>query len=94
MDLEVRGGRAESFGRGRKRRGTFVEVLQAAQRNDDSVYMTTQRAELEADGYPAVLAPPLTALRSDVPLVPALLGHLVPQAVNLWMGCVALNPLA
>ena len=66
------------------------QVLQAAERGDDSVYMTTQQAEMEVDGYPAVLAPPLTALQSDVPLLPAMLGHLVPQAVNLWMGCVAI----
>ena len=87
VDVEVRGAGTEAFGKGRKRKGTFEEVLRAAQQGDDSLYMTTQRAEMEADGYPAVLAPPLTALQRDLPLVPALLGNLVPQTVNVWMGC-------
>lgn len=82
MDLEVRVPEGLPFGRGRKRRGTFGEVLQAAQRGDDGLYLTTQRAEVEADGFPAVLAPPLTALRSELPLLPALLGHLVPQVIT------------
>ena len=41
-----------------------------------------------ADGHAEVVASPLTELcaAGDLPLQPALMGHLVPQQLNLWMG--------
>ncbi len=32
------------------------------------------------------MSSPVTELRGDFPLRPSLLGHLVPQNMNLWMG--------
>lgn len=47
---------------------------------------TTQDLELGPDDRPAIMSSPVTELQGDFPLRPALLGHLVPQTVNLWMG--------
>lgn len=47
---------------------------------------TTQELELGPDDRPDIMSSPVTELQGDFPLRPALLGHLVPQNVNLWMG--------
>lgn len=43
--------------------------------------------DIDQDGFPKLLCPPLTCLADDLCLRPALLGHLVPQQINLWLGC-------
>jgi len=83
--MEVRDD-GQAFGRGRKVMATFAAVIDAASRGDSSCYLSTQRRQRGADGIPVVMAEPLTSLAADFPLRPALLGNLVPQAVNLWMG--------
>ena len=85
MDIEVRDD-GQAFGRGRKVKGTFAAVIDAASHGDSGCYLSTQRRQRGADCIPAVMAEPLTSLATDFPLRPALLGDLVPQAVNLWMG--------
>lgn len=45
-----------------------------------------QELELGPDDRPAIMSSPVTELRGDFPLRPALLGRLVPQNMNLWMG--------
>ena len=86
IDMEVRDGVQQPFGRGHKVKATFAAVIDAASRGDSGCYLSTQRRERGADGFPAVMAEPLTSLAADFPLRPALLGNLVPEAVNLWMG--------
>lgn len=85
--MEHRGAAAEPFGRGRKRRMPFGDLVAAAAGGDASLYLTTQEAAVGPDGHPEVFAPPASRLAADFPLRPALLGALVPQAVNVWMGC-------
>ena len=38
------------------------------------------------DGYPECLGQPLTLLAADFPLRPKLMGGLLPQQINIWMG--------
>lgn len=38
------------------------------------------------DGHPALYSSPIAELTGDIPLVPAVMGRLVPQSINLWMG--------
>lgn len=38
------------------------------------------------DGHPALYSSPIAELSGDIPLVPAVMGRLVPQSINLWMG--------
>ena len=44
-------------------------------------YLTTQDVK---EGH--LIAPPLTALAEELPFRPALLGTLVPQSINMWVG--------
>jgi len=74
------------FGEGREVRMTFGRFLAGLEAGDDLHYMTTQDIARDADGRPAVLAPPLTLLADDFPLRPTLMGGLVPANINLWMG--------
>lgn len=52
-------------------------------------YQTSKELPLGPDDRPALTSPPITELlrQGDLPLRPSLLGHLVPQNLNLWMGC-------
>jgi len=85
--VEHRKNIADTFGRGQKIAMPFGEVLRRVFSGDDTIYMTTQEAPLGPDGHPEVLAPPTAQLAADFPLQPALLGNLVPQQINIWMGC-------
>ena len=65
----------------------FGDVLKKLSKGDTSLYMTTQPVAPAPDGHPEIMAPPTSNLSSDFPLQPELLGNLVPQQVNIWMGC-------
>lgn len=39
------------------------------------------------DGHPLLYGAPLVQLEGRFPLLQPLMGHLVPQSVNMWMGC-------
>jgi hypothetical protein len=78
VQVEIRDGEFDSFGKGRKVEMTFGELLDGCSTNH---YLTTQEV---ADG--AVVTAPLNALGEQLPLRPALLGALVPQTINMWLG--------
>lgn len=67
----------------------FGDVLKRVTNGDSSLYMTTQDVRPGPDGHPEVMAPPTSNLATDFPLQPAVLGNLVPQQVNIWMGSAA-----
>ena len=78
IQVEVRDGPADSFGKGRRVPTTFGALLDGGSPN---LYLTTQEVP---EGQ--LLAAPLTAIATQLPLRPALLGNLVPQSINLWLG--------
>lgn len=83
--VEKRASSKDDFGQGKRvpmAFGDFVRQLGTT----DRLYLTSQALSLAADGYPLTHAPPVTQLLSDVPRVPSLMGHLVPQQHNMWMG--------
>ena len=51
-----------------------------------SYYLTTQELAYSAEGQPSIMSPPVDGLMGDFPSRPALMGHLIPQNVNLWFG--------
>ena len=87
--VEQRAGPSDGFGRDRKVEMTFGEALKRVNFGDETIYMTTQEAPVGPDGHPEVLASPTAALADDFPMQPALLGALVPQQINIWMGAAA-----
>ncbi|KAG8992997.1 hypothetical protein FRB90_000818, partial [Tulasnella sp. 427] len=62
--------------------GDFLDSLQA--KNGPFHYLTTQYSD--DDEIPETFPPPTHALKDDFPLVPKLMGNLVLQQVNLWVG--------
>ena len=48
--------------------------------------MPVQVGIAPSDGHPELYAPPVSHLKDDFPLRPAIAGHLVPQQINIWMG--------
>ena len=61
----------------------FLESLQAE--TGPHHYLTTQYANDEED-VETVFPAPTNALRDDFPEVPRIMGNLVLQQVNLWLG--------
>ncbi|KAL4437367.1 hypothetical protein ABPG75_004506 [Micractinium tetrahymenae] len=88
VEMEQRGSAAEGFGKGPDMRVllTFGEVLRRGAAGDASLYLTTQAVPTAPDGHPAPYASPIAELARDVPLVPSVMGLLVPQSINLWLG--------
>ncbi|ELR13519.1 uncharacterized protein ACA1_247230 [Acanthamoeba castellanii str. Neff] len=86
VKVERRDSSRGRFGEGREVRTTFGTFLDGLAAGDDLHYMTTQDITRDPDGRPEIIAPPLTLLADDFPLRPALMGHLVPASLNLWMG--------
>lgn len=46
------------------------------------------------DGHPLLYGPPLVDLQGSFPLEQPLMPHLVPQSINMWMGCAPGGELA
>lgn len=85
--VERRAATHEKFGRGFEVPMRFRELLERIDGGDELHYLTTQDVEADAlDGRPELMAPFVAQLQGDFPLQPALLGHLVPQNINVWMG--------
>ncbi|KAL0039653.1 hypothetical protein WJX77_004437 [Trebouxia sp. C0004] len=80
---------SEGFGKGRKVHMTFGQLVQQLHKGNDSLYLTTQEAGMDADGHPHVMGFPVKELKGDFPLRPECMGNLVPQQINLWMGAAS-----
>lgn len=86
LQVEQRGSEAEGFGKGHKVPLPFGEMLRRMAGGDTSLYLTTQSVEMGPDGHARLYASPVAELAADIPLVPAVMGSLVPQSINLWVG--------
>jgi hypothetical protein len=75
------------FGKGNEQTIKFGEFLDHHSSGDQRWYLTTQQLDYTAEGQPMIVSHPITDLLDDVPLRPHLMGHLIPQNINLWMGC-------
>lgn len=80
-------GQIKEFGNGVEEKIPFKEFLKHVERNDDSLYLTTQELDYDSEGRPSLLSPPLTGLIGEFPWHPKIMGNLVLQNANLWMGC-------
>jgi hypothetical protein len=62
--------------------------LKLMSKGNQDLYLTTQDALEDSDGFPELLTAPLKGLmHKGLPLKPSVMGNLVPQAINVWMGC-------
>lgn len=80
VSVETRSSQGRAFGNGRKAIMSVADVLSKLQTGSEELYLSTQEARIEADGFPALLTPPLQGLLGQgMPLRPAVMGNLVPQ---------------
>lgn len=84
--MEWRAGQGERFGRGQEKAIKFGDFLGELEKGSELLYLTTQELGIDATGRPQLMSAPLDKLRGDFPIRPCLVGGLVPQNVNLWMG--------
>ena len=77
----------EKFGKGNETKMPFGKFLDAIDSGDDSLYLTTQDVKTDRGGRPRVLSPFMVRLSDDFPVCPKLTGNLIPQNINVWMGC-------
>ena len=84
--VERRPSDGESFGRGNEISMRFETFLELVHQGDEMHYLTTQDVESNEDGRPDLMAPFMKTLQKCFPLRPKLMGNLVPQNINLWMG--------
>lgn len=80
MTVESRSADGRAFGNGCKVQMTVADVLTALHGGSEELYLSTQEAPVQPDGFPALLTPPLRRLvEHGLPLRPVLTGNLIPQ---------------
>ncbi|EJK68148.1 hypothetical protein THAOC_10698, partial [Thalassiosira oceanica] len=94
VNVERRSSTSDRFGRGEEvpmRFDEFLRLMAAEDGSGDGTrhYLTTQTCLADDDGRPGLLSPLMERLRDDFPLRPDIMGNLVPQNANLWMGRVS-----
>ncbi|KAL7531667.1 hypothetical protein ACHAXR_005051 [Thalassiosira sp. AJA248-18] len=84
--VEKRSSTKDSFGKGNEIRMKFKQFLQLIKEGDDKHYLTTQDVQANSDGRPDLMSPFMKVLQGDFPLRPELMGNLIPQNINMWLG--------
>lgn len=80
-------GGAAAYGQGNKVDMAMHEFLGYLSEGREDLYLSTQDLHMdESDGHPVLYTDPLTTLSHDFVRRPQLLGCLVPQSINVWMG--------
>eukprot|EP00520_Triparma_pacifica_P002309 CAMPEP_0118636812 /NCGR_PEP_ID=MMETSP0785-20121206/2826_1 /TAXON_ID=91992 /ORGANISM="Bolidomonas pacifica, Strain CCMP 1866" /LENGTH=117 /DNA_ID=CAMNT_0006527971 /DNA_START=14 /DNA_END=363 /DNA_ORIENTATION=- len=64
------------------------DFLVGLEEGQTQYYLTTQDLGVSPDGRPNLMSSPCTELFSngDFPLVPSIIGNLIPMNYNIWMG--------
>ena len=86
VSVEKRVGTDSSFGKGNEVEMSFSKFLNLIKDGDDKHYLTTQDVHADDDGRPELMSPLMHGLQQDFPLRPTLMGNLVPQNINMWLG--------
>lgn len=76
-----------SFGRGTKIKMTFKEFITKIKNGDNSIYLSAQQQKIDKNGLPELFSPPVSLLKNDFGYTPDIMGNLIPQQINLWLGC-------
>jgi len=86
VSVEKRIGTDSSFGKGNEVEMSFSKFLNLIKDGDDKHYLTTQDVHADDDGRPELMSPLMQGLQQDFPLRPTLMGNLIPQNINMWLG--------
>uniref|UniRef100_A0A383WCI6 JmjC domain-containing protein n=1 Tax=Tetradesmus obliquus TaxID=3088 RepID=A0A383WCI6_TETOB len=85
--VERRSSAKGSYGQGVKAPMKLRQLIHELQQGNTGLYMSTQEVGVGRDGHPLLYGAPLVQLEGRFPLLQPLMGNLVPQSVNMWMGC-------
>ena len=64
----------------------YNKFIEEIENGNELYYMTTQKLEYTAEGQACILSPPMSSLEKDFPINPPIMGNLVVQNINMWMG--------
>ena len=64
----------------------FNEFLDCIEKEDETLYLTAQDLEYDEEGTPELYSNPVKQLVGNFPLRPKIMGNLIPQNYNIWMG--------
>jgi hypothetical protein len=92
--VEVRTAEVDGSGKGRFGKGsetvmTFKDFLDKTEQQPDGDclhYLTTQDLEYNPEGQPEIVSEPVKQLVGEFPWKPSIMGNLVLQNANIWMG--------
>jgi hypothetical protein len=87
VSVEKRTASTEKFGSGNEMKISFGQFLDAIDGGGDSYYLTTQDVKTDRGGRPSLMSDFMKRLSDDFPTNPKLTGNLIPQNINVWMGC-------
>lgn len=86
VKIEYRDSPSDRFGKGNEIQIPFQKFIQEIEEGSESYYMTTQKLDYSAEGQASILSPPMCSLEGDFPINPPIMGNLVVQNINMWMG--------
>ncbi len=84
VQIERREGKG--FGKGLQTESTISDFTQKLKNGDETYYLTTQELNYSIDDRPELVSEPLSSLINEFPSRPLIMGNLIPQNVNLWIG--------
>ena len=76
----------DTFGKGNEIQMKFNDFITLMEKGDTIHYLTTQDVQANEDGKPDIMAPFMKTLSKWFPLRPHIMGNLIPQNINIWMG--------
>jgi hypothetical protein len=86
VKIEYRDSPADRFGKGKEIQMPFNKFMQEIENGSELYYMTTQKLGYSAEGQASILSPPMCSLENDFPMNPPIMGNLIVQNINLWVG--------
>ena len=86
VKVEYRNSPSERFGKGNEIQMPFSKFIDEIDSGSELYYMTTQKLNYSAEGQASILSPPICKLTADFPINPPLMGNLIVQNINMWMG--------
>jgi hypothetical protein len=89
VKIEYRDTPSDRFGKGNEIQMSFDKFVQEIESGNELYYMTTQKLDYSAEGQASILSPPMNSLHEDFPVNPPIMGNLIVQNINMWMGASA-----
>lgn len=87
VKIEFRDSSSGRYGKGNDQIFEFKDFLSEMESGNEKLYMTTQKLHYSPEGQPSIISEPVKGLLGDFPIRPDVMGNLIVQNINMWMGC-------